>query len=182
MTESRRVRIAPDLKAKVALAAMCEQASTDFGSGIYLIACDRRWDMDEPLCIAGMNYLIEREFVRGKVGESVVSRAGNGDLLLQASMLQSDNDIFLQHLIVIESLGAGHKQMKVPDRSAIRDELAERTIVRPVAEAAGMIATTWPPGKHCATASATNAKYKFKVSIPALRRARRCAGLLLIFL
>ncbi len=28
MTESRRVRIAPDLKAKVALAAMCGQAST----------------------------------------------------------------------------------------------------------------------------------------------------------
>ena len=92
--------------------------------------------MDEPLRVIREHDPVERVFVGGQVGKAVIGRSRDRDRPLLAATLQADDDVFLQHLVIPESLVARLEQVHVADRRPLKDEVTERAVIRPVAEAA----------------------------------------------
>ncbi|MBT9137044.1 MAG: hypothetical protein DDT34_02130 [Firmicutes bacterium] len=70
-----------------------------------------------------------------KVGEGVIGRCRNRHRPLLATSLQADDDVLLQNLVVLEGLAARLEQVHMADGGTLKDEVAERPIVRPIAEA-----------------------------------------------
>lgn len=62
--------------------------------------------MNEALRIVREHDPVERVFVSGKVGEVVIDRSGNRHRPLLATPLKANDDVLLQHFVILESFGA----------------------------------------------------------------------------
>lgn len=92
--------------------------------------------MNEPLRVIRQHDPFEWVFMGGKVGEGVVGRSRNRHRPLPTTVLKPDDNVFLQHIIILECLAARLEQMDAPDGGTLKDEVTERAVVRPIAEAA----------------------------------------------
>ena len=63
--------------------------------------------MNEVLRVLGKHDPVKRVFMRREVGEAVIRRIGNGHVALTAVAFKPDDDVLLQHGIILESFGSG---------------------------------------------------------------------------
>ena len=92
--------------------------------------------MNKPLGVVLEHDSVKLVFMGLKVEKAIVRRCGNRYCPLLSATLKPNDDVFLQNIIVFECLVTRLEQVHVPDGSAIKDEVAEWAIIRPIAKAA----------------------------------------------
>jgi len=92
--------------------------------------------MDEALWVVGKYDTMEWAFISRKIGETVVGLHCNRHRPLLTTSLKANDDVLLQHFIVPEWLAARLEEVYMADGRMLKDEFAERAIVRPIAKAA----------------------------------------------
>src|SRR5690606_21634634 len=78
---------------------------------------------------------IKRVFMGSQIRKAVIGRSCHRNRPLLAFTLQTDDDVFLEHFIILECLASGVKQVHVPDSCPFQDEITKWTVVGAVAEA-----------------------------------------------
>jgi hypothetical protein len=71
----------------------------------------------------------------GKIGKAIVRGCRNCDITLLLSTFKHDDNVLLQHAIILEGRVTRLEQMHVEDCRTFQYEVAERAIVRSIAEA-----------------------------------------------
>src|SRR5205814_1035230 len=92
--------------------------------------------MDELLWVIGKHDSFERMLMYRKIYKAAVRRIGNGDCTLLSVALKSDDNVLLQNVVILESLGPGSEHMYVLYRGVVEQKVSEWSIIRPVAKAA----------------------------------------------
>ena len=69
--------------------------------------------MNESLWIVGKNDAFKRIFVSHEIAKAVVGAMGNRDAPLNASAFKPNDEVFLEHFIILERFGTRCEEVQV---------------------------------------------------------------------
>ena len=139
-------------------------------------------NMYKPLRVSRIDDLGEIHDALAHMRKVRIRRDREHHFVLRRVFDDAEDAVFLQHVVIVNRVGAAVKDVDVTDGHLVKEEVTKGFGIRPVAEAARNDGDQLAPGASSLMAIAKKPAYRLPVSTPIDRSSRRWSEPLWIFL